>query len=149
MNFPPLEELVQFGRRRKLTEADRERLKSDNQVLREGPLFRRDFRRDMTPSEGETIDGLEIRINGKRAGGGGGVAAEDAQQNNVSSQSMLLDREDPLPREQRISDVLSEDMPSEYSSVLPDYHSSRTSLLSSPSNIWISQSRYRSGSLSD
>ncbi|KAB8217231.1 hypothetical protein BDV33DRAFT_142051 [Aspergillus novoparasiticus] len=156
MTFPPLEEVAQFGKRRKLTEADRRRLdKSDNQVFRgEGPLFRYGFRKNETLSEIGTIDGLEIRINGKNAGVDQVPAFEDIQQSNLSSQSMLLDREETVLREvsrtSMVSNVMSEDMPTgEYSSVVPDYHSSRTSLLSSPSNIWISQSRVPLGYLSD
>ncbi|KAF7625507.1 hypothetical protein F9C07_3785 [Aspergillus flavus] len=154
MTFPPLEE--QFGKRRKLTEADRRRLdKSDNQVFRgEGPLFRYGFRKNETLSKIGTIDGLEIRINGKNAGVDQVPAFEDIQQSNLSSQPMLLDREETVLREpsrtSMVTNVMSEDMPTgEYSSVIPDYHSSRTSLLSSPSNIWISQSRVLSGCLSD
>ncbi|KAB8198889.1 hypothetical protein BDV34DRAFT_233706 [Aspergillus parasiticus] len=156
MTFPPLEELAQFGKRRKLTEADRRRLdKSDDQVFRgEGPLLRYGFQKNETLSEIGTIDGLEIRINGKNAGVDQVPAFEDLQQSNLSSQPMLLDREETVLRElsrtSRVSNVMSEDMPTgEYSSVVPDYHSSRTSLLSSPSNIWISQSRVLSGYLSD
>ncbi|KAE8318610.1 hypothetical protein BDV41DRAFT_572067 [Aspergillus transmontanensis] len=156
MTFPPLEELAQFGKRRKLTEADRRRLdKSDNQVFRgEGPLLRYGFQKNETLSEIGTIDGLEIRINGKNAGVDQVPAFEDLQQSNLSSQPMLLDHEETvlweLSRTSMVSNVMSEDMPTgEYSSVVPDYHSSRTSLLSSPSNIWISQSRVLSGYLSD
>ncbi|EIT78848.1 hypothetical protein AO1008_06488 [Aspergillus oryzae 100-8] len=147
MTFPPLEE--QFGKRRKLTEADRRRLdKSDNQVFRgEGPLFRYGFRKNETLSKIGTIDGLEIRINGKNAGVDQVPAFEDIQQSNLSSQPMLLDHEETVLREPSRTSM---DMPTgEYSSVIPDYHSSRTSLLSSPSNIWISQSRVLSGYLSD
>ncbi|KAE8167247.1 hypothetical protein BDV40DRAFT_295831 [Aspergillus tamarii] len=156
ITFPPLEELAQFGKRRKLTEADRRRLdKPDNQVSRgEGPLFRRGFRKNETVSEIGTIDGLEITINGKKAGVDQVPAFEDTRQSNRSSQPMLLDREETglreLSRTSMVSNVMSEDMPtSEYSSAILDYHSSRTSLLSSPSNIWISQSRVLSGYLPD
>ncbi|KAE8143206.1 hypothetical protein BDV38DRAFT_277232 [Aspergillus pseudotamarii] len=156
MTFPPLEELAQFGKRRKLTEADRRRLdKPDNQVSRgEGPLFRRGFRKNETLSEIGTIDGLEITINGKKTGVDQVPAFEDTQPSNRSSQPMLLDREETvlqeLSRASMVSNVISEDMlTSEYSPAILDYHSSRTSLLSSPSNIWISQSRALSGYLSD
>jgi hypothetical protein len=148
ITFPPPEELAQFGKRRKLTDADRRRLdKTDHRASRAEvvPLFRRACLRDATPSEVGTNEGLEIRINGKRAGGS---AAGGLREYNVSSQSMLLDREvSELPQTPRVEDVVSDYMPpSEYSLGVPDYHSRRTSLLSSPpGNTWISQLRYLSG----
>ncbi|GAB1201888.1 hypothetical protein APSETT445_000480 [Aspergillus pseudonomiae] len=102
ITFPQLEELAQFGKRRKLTEADRRRLdKSNNQVSHEERLlFRKGFRKNETSSEVGTIDGLEIRINGKKAGVDQMPTFEDIQQSNLSSQPMLLDREEIVPREQ-------------------------------------------------
>ncbi|KAE8380581.1 hypothetical protein BDV26DRAFT_257305, partial [Aspergillus bertholletiae] len=156
ITFPPLENLARFGKRRKLTEADRRRLldKSDDQVSQwKTPVFWREFQKDETSLDIETINGLEIKVNGKAAGVDQVPKFEDIQQSNLSSQPMLLDREETilrwLPGTSTVWDGMSEDMPtSEYSSVIPDYHSRRTSLLSSPSNIWISQSRAFSGHLS-
>ncbi|OGM41910.1 hypothetical protein ABOM_009795 [Aspergillus bombycis] len=88
ITFPQLEELAQFGKRRRLTEVDRRRLdKSNSQVsYGERSLFRRGFRKNETSSEAGTIDGLEIRINGKKAGVDQVPTFEDIQKSNLSSQ---------------------------------------------------------------
>ena len=90
MSFTPTHELESFGNRRKLTEADHDRLVSSG---RAGPfdLSTSHERSRRAPSEFGTIGDVDIRINGAR------VNTEyprlkQCRRNNESSQPMLLDR---------------------------------------------------------
>lgn len=96
MTFTPLEELERFGKRRRLTDADRRRLASSNTRLFT-PEFTipRARQREDTVSEAGAVGDMDIRINAHRSDarlikkGSQGVSL-----NNESSQPMLLDREE-------------------------------------------------------
>ncbi|RAK94136.1 hypothetical protein BO79DRAFT_223220 [Aspergillus costaricaensis CBS 115574] len=87
--FPPVEALQKFGRRRKITNDDRERLGSS--VLRPkltyGPKHRRGAESE------ESIQDLDIRINGQPVGAS--YPGFHGPPTDATSQSMLLDQESP------------------------------------------------------
>lgn len=89
MLFPPVEALQKFGRRRKITNDDRERLRSS--VLRPkltyGPKHRRGAESE------ESIQDLDIRINGQPVGAS--YPGFHGPPTDATSQSMLLDQESP------------------------------------------------------
>lgn len=91
MTFTPTEELERFGKRRKLTEADRSRLVSSGKT---GPLdmsiFRDRGRR--ASSELLMIGNVDIRISGPREHTG--LPRSSQKLNDDSSQPMLLDRDE-------------------------------------------------------
>lgn len=84
MTFTPIEELKQFGKRRRLTEADRKRLANYG--------IKRPKRRDNSPSE-ISINDMDIKINGAKPGARPATGDDDVALIPTSSQSMLLDRE--------------------------------------------------------
>ncbi|PYI07927.1 hypothetical protein BO78DRAFT_365794 [Aspergillus sclerotiicarbonarius CBS 121057] len=92
--FPPVEVLRKFGRRRRITEDDRERLGSS--VSRPNPIRNTKHSEDAVSDIG-TIQGLDIRINGRPVGADRSNRSQPA---NVSSQSMLLDCEESTPAKQ-------------------------------------------------
>lgn len=87
--FPPVEALQKFGRRRKITNDDRERLGSS--VLRPkltyGPKHRRGAESE------ESIQDLDIRISGQPVGAN--YPGFHGPPTDATSQSMLLDHESP------------------------------------------------------
>ncbi|RHZ62921.1 hypothetical protein CDV55_106057 [Aspergillus turcosus] len=92
ISFTPVEEVEHFGKRRRLTEADRTRLTTMEQraMPPEFTKTRKTPRQDMS-SDLLGIEGLEIKINGRRCHAGGGIPKE--RHENFSSQPMLLDRD--------------------------------------------------------
>ncbi|PYH89104.1 hypothetical protein BO71DRAFT_118091 [Aspergillus ellipticus CBS 707.79] len=90
ITFPSAEEVRKFGRRRKITEDDRERLGTSS-LRRKAPTIHKKPRD--AASEMEAIRGLDIRINGRRIGADH-MSTKQTQPTNVSSQSMLLDLEE-------------------------------------------------------
>lgn len=91
MTFTPTEELERFGKRRKLTEADRSRLVSSGKTEPlDMPISRDRARR--ASSELGTIGNVDIRISGPREHTG--LPRSSQKQNNESSQPMLLDRDE-------------------------------------------------------
>ncbi|RHZ43049.1 uncharacterized protein CDV56_100417 [Aspergillus thermomutatus] len=92
ISFTPVEEVEHFGKRRRLTEADRTRLATmEHRALpSEFAKSRKTPRQDMS-SDILRIEDLEIKINGRRCHAGGGIPKE--RRENFSSQPMLLDRD--------------------------------------------------------
>ncbi|PWY86517.1 hypothetical protein BO94DRAFT_624706 [Aspergillus sclerotioniger CBS 115572] len=91
--FPPAEALRKFGRRRRITDDDRERLRSSDSR----PNIARNTRlSEDAVSDIETIPNLDIRINGRPAGADRSITNRSLPA-NVSSQSMLLDCEEATP----------------------------------------------------
>ncbi|PYH37055.1 uncharacterized protein BO87DRAFT_394707 [Aspergillus neoniger CBS 115656] len=87
--FPPVEALQKFGRRRKITNDDRERLGSS--VLRPKLTYRPKHRRGAESEE--SIQDLDIRINGQPVGAK--YPGFHGPPTDATSQSMLLDQESP------------------------------------------------------
>ncbi|GFF83951.1 hypothetical protein IFM47457_06315 [Aspergillus lentulus] len=92
ISFTPVEEVEQFGKRRRLTEADRTRIAAveHRAVPSEFTKSRRAPRQNIT-SDRLGIEGLEIKINGRRCHAGEDILKE--RHENLSSQPMLLDRD--------------------------------------------------------
>ncbi|KAE8150237.1 hypothetical protein BDV25DRAFT_140006 [Aspergillus avenaceus] len=132
ITFTTAEELAQFGKRRKLTDADRARLNAPHTQSLRAPLFSR--------AEPATIENLEIRINGEKVAP---ALQHPRPVHQRSSQSMLLDRGNSICGEiPGISTVLGSEGLDLPTSELEGsgYYSRRSSLLSEP-NIWIEQAR--------
>ncbi|RAL01851.1 uncharacterized protein BO80DRAFT_501383 [Aspergillus ibericus CBS 121593] len=89
--FPPVQALREFGRRRRITDDDRERLRSSVSRTRSIPNTKRS--QDAVSDIG-SIQGLDIRINGRPVGAD---RSRTDRSQPVSSQSMLLDREESTP----------------------------------------------------
>ncbi|PYH69210.1 uncharacterized protein BO88DRAFT_462587 [Aspergillus vadensis CBS 113365] len=87
--FPPVEALQKFGRRRKITNDDRERLGSS--VLRPQLTYRPKHRRSAESEE--SIQDLDIRRNGQPVGAN--YPGLHGPPTDATSQSMLLDHESP------------------------------------------------------
>lgn len=86
MTFTPIDQLERFGKRRRLTEADRNRLADSGRRLQPAEFgMARLGSREYTPEVGN----MGIRINGVPARRDESIAP------SISSQSMLLDREPP------------------------------------------------------
>ncbi|KAL2834848.1 hypothetical protein BDW59DRAFT_136702 [Aspergillus cavernicola] len=85
VSFTPQEDLERFGKRRRLTKNDHERLNISK-------MPRLSLREEI-PSEGDIPKNLEIRINGHRLGQHDTGINEETPLDIVSSQSMLLDDE--------------------------------------------------------
>lgn len=101
MSFTPTQELERFGKRRKLTEADHDRLVPSG---RAGPVDQ-SMSHDRTrraPSEFGTIGDVDIRTHGARVNTGY-PGSEQSRRNNESSQPMLLDHGE--------SDCMDQDSP--------------------------------------
>ncbi|KAL4783206.1 hypothetical protein BJX76DRAFT_358253 [Aspergillus varians] len=85
VDFVSEEELERFGKRRRLTKDDHERLNTSTAAhpgaREEGPL------------EGDVSENLEIRIDGRRPGQQEQAVNENSNPSNVYSQSMLLNDE--------------------------------------------------------
>ncbi|RJE21132.1 hypothetical protein PHISCL_06537 [Aspergillus sclerotialis] len=97
MTFTPIEELERFGKRRRLTEADKKRLTNYYGSLQAPELIMgRARRRDDTPSQAANDD-VDIRINGIRAGESPARRNGNITSNYTSSQPMLLDRNSTSP----------------------------------------------------
>lgn len=93
MTFTPPEELERFGKRRGLTEADRDRLGNYGRRIQAPELaIPHQRRRDGSPSEISVAD-MNIKINGVNPGAQLATTDEDTALINTSSQPMLLDRE--------------------------------------------------------
>ncbi|GIC87308.1 uncharacterized protein Aud_003692, partial [Aspergillus udagawae] len=92
ISFTPVEEFEHFGKRRRLTEADRTRLATmeHRAVPSELNKSRRAPRQDIS-SDRLGIEGLEIKINGWLCHARGDIPKK--RHENFSSQPMLLDRE--------------------------------------------------------
>ncbi|KAH8424314.1 uncharacterized protein LDX57_002065 [Aspergillus melleus] len=92
--FTRAEEIEKFGKRRKLTEADRKRLADSENIVSwtEPPFHKTGGGRD-TPSELRTIKNLNITINGRKVPAESLPSESSSLQANKSSQSMLLDHE--------------------------------------------------------
>ncbi|KAK9560562.1 hypothetical protein V6Z98_004663 [Aspergillus fumigatus] len=90
ISFTPVEEVEHFGKRRRLTEADRTRIAAveNGAVPYEIPKSRRAPRQNIS-SDRLGIEGLEIKINGQRCHTGESILKE--RHENFSSQPMLLD----------------------------------------------------------
>ncbi|KKK19834.1 hypothetical protein AOCH_006249 [Aspergillus ochraceoroseus] len=86
MSFTPTEEIERFGKRRKLTTGDRQRLRVPTK-----PHFK--VQKELS-SEWGTLDDLEIRINKQPLGVRAKDKDEESHLKNISSQSMLLDHEE-------------------------------------------------------
>ena len=101
MSSAPTQELERFGKRRKLTEADQDRLVPSGRV---GPfdLSTSHERTRRAPSEFGPIGDVDIRINGARVNTEC-PRSEQRRRNNESSQPMLLDRGE--------SDCMDQDSP--------------------------------------
>lgn len=95
MAFTPVEELARFGKRRKLTEADRRRLASTNTSLTtpEFGSYYGDRKRKRAASETDPIEGLDIKVNAHRPDTKQSKRTRNSVSQNESSQSMLLDRD--------------------------------------------------------
>lgn len=94
MSFTPTEELENFGKRRKLTEADHNRLiSSGGRISRPGP---RERTRERASSEFGTIGNVDIQIHQPLADPASSSTSHN-KASNESSQPMLLDREDSSP----------------------------------------------------
>ncbi|KAF7173616.1 hypothetical protein CNMCM6106_007686 [Aspergillus hiratsukae] len=92
ISFTPVEEVEHFGKRRRLTEADRKRLTTmEQRALPPGFTKTRKTPRQNMSSDLPVIEALEIQINGRRCHAGAGIPKE--RQENFSSQPMLLDRD--------------------------------------------------------
>lgn len=91
MEFKQTEEIERFGKRRKLTDADRKRLAgTQNDVSwTEWPFHKKNVGGN-TPSEMRAIKNLTIKINGRTVSAEGLPAEYNSLQTNVSSQSMLF-----------------------------------------------------------
>lgn len=91
MSFTPTEELERFGKRRKLTEADHNRLvSSGGRINQPRP---RERARERASSEFGTIGNVDIQIHRPPADPASSSDSHN-KTSNESSQSMLLDRED-------------------------------------------------------
>ncbi|EAW09912.1 uncharacterized protein ACLA_041300 [Aspergillus clavatus NRRL 1] len=105
ISFTPVEEVEQFGKRRKLTESDRARLTSPNRrILRPEPGRSCKKPHQNVSSDIPGIEGLEIRINGQRCHAGG-LATTCKRYQDASSQPMLLDRDEYVFPDQAIPSV--------------------------------------------
>ncbi|KAI9040705.1 uncharacterized protein KD926_007786 [Aspergillus affinis] len=92
--FTRTEEIERFGKRRKLTDADRRRLAdAENIVSRIERPFRKTWGDKDTASEMRTIKNLNIRINGRKVPAESLPSESSSLQANESSQSMLLGHE--------------------------------------------------------
>lgn len=101
MSFTPTQELERFGKRRKLTEADHDRLVPSGKVAPFDPSMSCERTR-RAPSEFGTVGDVDIRIHGLRANTEY-FGPEQCRRNNESSQPMLLDRGE--------SDCMDQDSP--------------------------------------
>ncbi|KAL3482227.1 hypothetical protein BJX99DRAFT_84159 [Aspergillus californicus] len=99
VSFTPQEERERFGKRRRLTKKDHERLNT--------PTFTRPRVRKAMPPEDNIHEKLEIRIDGRRLGQGT-VRNQESPLNMISSRPMLVDEEslDPIHRP-KIQDSIS------------------------------------------
>ncbi|KAI9934363.1 hypothetical protein ASPWEDRAFT_181493 [Aspergillus wentii DTO 134E9] len=98
MAFTSATELEGFGKRRKLTEADRRRLASSSSrsvLPPEIGLFRGKHR-DYASSGIETVEDIDIRINGLRPGARSVNGSQSLSRDNGSSQPMLFDSEESI-----------------------------------------------------
>jgi len=91
ISFTPTEELERFGKRRKLTEADHNRLfSSGSRISRQGPCERT---RERAPSEPGSIGNVDIQIYQPRDSPESS-STDYNKSSQESSQPMLLDREE-------------------------------------------------------
>ena len=132
MSFTPTQELERFGKRRKLTEADHDRLVSSGRAGHFDPSMSYERTR-RAPSEFGTIGDLDIRIHGPRVNAEY-LGAGQSRKNNESSQPMLLDR--------RESDCVDQDSPVQLCDEMDRERTHSSLLLSSnegPSGLSLSQ----------
>lgn len=93
ISFKPAEELVRFGKRRKLTHADHSRLvSSSGRTQRPNLSLSCERSRQHAPSELENIRDANIRILGTRANAASQKTSQS--ENHDSSQTMLLGQEE-------------------------------------------------------
>ena len=94
--FPSVEETKRFGKRRKLTDKDRERLSAAHVARPLTGLYQIcQGGRKASLEEDTSLDSIKIRINGRLAGLHSDPS-ERLMTNHSSSQTMLLDYQDPL-----------------------------------------------------
>ncbi|PKX88778.1 uncharacterized protein P174DRAFT_516385 [Aspergillus novofumigatus IBT 16806] len=92
ISFTPVEEVEHFGKRRRLTEADRTRITAvENSAVPSDFIKSRRAPRQNITSDRLRIEDLEIKINGRRCHAGEDILKE--RHENFSSQPMLLDRD--------------------------------------------------------